>query len=250
VLGQILKFLVDYLTKILVVAVPLYGQYIAKWRGFEWLADEKLRALVSVGLFTALFIYQARDTYIAQVSADGFLRDYVKGQDHGIPVENWGQDLRLNVMYLRRAWWTLFVLRAFEMRGRKGFEHPDGIVHPDEDLVLLAWQGLAGLAVKEKAPQYASGGPPQPGVRHLAAQPTWMIWQTLWLLPWQVRKTQRLKAILSVPMALENKRGTRKIVGVINLDAISDAGAAYIDQHRLVLTRALASLGRHLARLP
>jgi hypothetical protein len=247
---RIVKIVVDYLTKAIVVAVPLYGQFVSKVPGFAWLGDETKRAMISLSLFSVLFLVEAKEAYVASVGADEFIRDYIRGQDHGIPREHWGTDLRLNVMTLRRAWWTLFLLRAFEMRGRKGFDHPLGIVHPDEDISLLAFQGLAGLARSERQPQYARSAPALPNVRRLSAEPTWKIWETLWMFPWQVRQTSPLKAILTVPMVLENSRGTRKIAGVINLDAISNEGAAYIDQNRLSLTRALASLGKHLARLP
>jgi hypothetical protein len=235
---QLLKFLVDYLTKVIVVAVPLYGKYLADVPGLGGLRDDTNRAAVAVGLFTTLFLFQTRDAYVTAIGVDDFLRDYVKELDLGIPGEHWGADLRMNVMYIRRAWWSLFLLRAFEMRGRKGFDTP-GVVHADERLVLLSWQGVAGQALK---------GQPI-AVSQLPAQPTWRIWDALWMFPWQVRATLRVKAILAVPM-VHDAKGRRRVVGVVNLDAISDAGVAYIQQHQKVLVRTLAGLGKYLARLP
>jgi hypothetical protein len=113
------------------------------------------------------------------------------------------------------------------------------VVHTDERLVLLSWQGVAGKALRGQ-PLHVSSRP---------TRPTWRVWDALWLFPWQVRSTLRVKAILSVPM-VHDAKGRRRVMGVLNLDAISDAGAAYIQQNQTELVRTLAGFGKYLARLP
>jgi hypothetical protein len=235
---RLLKIVVEYVCQMLVVAVPLYGSLLAGAPGLGWLADGTKRSVVSVGLFTALFVFEARDAYTTGVGVDEFLRDYVRALDLGIPSEHWGRDLRLNAMYLRRSWWSFFLLPVFEIRGRKGFDAP-GVVFADEQLTLLAWQGVAGRA-RLGEPQY---------VLNPSGRRTWRIWENFWLLPSQVSRTAKVRAVLSVPMVRE-ARGRRHVIGVLNLDAVSQAGARYIDRNQRQLTLALASFGKLLACLP
>lgn len=122
-------------------------------------------------------------------------------------------DLRVNVLFAR---WHRFVW--FANRGFTGCHH-------DNNLWILRWFGLSGNALKEKNTIAVDlrGRTPSGG--------RWPRRENLWLFSWQARKTRHLKAVVSIPIFKETKKGAmthHKAVGVINVDAVSDAGAEWI----------------------
>jgi hypothetical protein len=142
-----------------------------------------------------------------------------------------GADIRISVFFARRAWWTLFILHYFAWFVHDGFQEEHGH-HLDRKVVLMTFQGLAGKAYREEKPQFMNLS----GVNVLAGR-----WRDLWLFGnqfrltyWQLRKTSDVKAILSVPIFYEKKPPPDyegELVGVINVDAVSTAGADWLEKN-------------------
>ena len=144
-------------------------------------------------------------------------------------LDNNSGDVRLNIMPLKRVWWTLWLLKRFEMAYPLGFNTPQK--HHDIALKLWWFQGLAGEAVR-------AGEPLQDkllgGVS--AVRPNRILfWKNPYrLTAGQLKKTQHVKWVLSVPMFVFPEVGAAdkaRIVGVINVDYTGDALDDWLETH-------------------
>jgi hypothetical protein len=238
-----LKLLLRYGAQALVVAAPWLAGH------FGWgLSETDQKVLLSlVGLILVL-AYDAWDLYVPRQQLRRFGKKYCeKLAEHfnGDGYPKLGEDLRLNIMYVRGVW----PFRWFRWLANFGFA-PAGRSYKDSQLFLFTWQGVAGKAVAERAHYWAD-------LRDSAALTTaerWLFKNRFRLAFWQLSRTSHVLAILSVPLFREvgEKPNIRsKLVGVINLDAVSPTGAAWLSSEdtRVQMVKFLADYGAFLAFL-
>lgn len=115
---------------------------------------------------------------------------------------------------------------------------------------LMIWQGLCGQAFLRGKSAFAD-------LRDISQpnRPPSEVWPSgndFYLFAWQLRRTSHIKAILSVPIfkQIEPPPNVRyRVVGVINLDAVSESGAAWLADDVKGTTKYLADYGTTLAYL-
>jgi hypothetical protein len=198
---------------------------------------------VTLGLLIDVF-----DLYVPHVSAARFKDEYV-----GTHLELWrkqvGEGVRINVLYVRRRWYLLFT-RCFAWSVHNGFDPTHGR-HHDLNMLLHVSQGVCGAAFRQSEIKFADlRNEPSVPAKGLFRQGPYKLW------PRQTRKIRRvnLKAVLSIPMWKKIGRDvnnlTYKPVGVINLDATTDAAATLLSDNRQALGIYFADEGKLLALLP
>jgi hypothetical protein len=243
---------------------PLYGKKES--------IELSLRMFITLGGFATIVAYEFFDYILPRRDLDEFRRAYLKQQKNewrepegkvGIP-----KDIRINIMHVRRPWYTLFIGR-FYWTWNDGFKPPN---QKDSKLLLLTLQGVAGIAYRTQAAKWIDlRGYPPPKVRFadyrkfIAAGMAALLflslfWSivphiivlilgtatvilTIWLIlrlhpfylwPRQAKKTEYVKYILSVPIfrASKGENTTYKCAGVINLDTTTEDGAAFLAANR------------------
>ncbi len=175
-----------------------------------------------------------------------FAREFIKRLEKEITdqpgMPDVGRDVRLNVMFLpRRIPW----LRRMKWYANLGFATNAG-PHGDAHLFLFSWQGLCGAAVRERRPLITD-------LRTQAPSFSWKFWNNPFrMFAWQLRRTGNVKVILSVPIYRQKgseQNPSFQIVGVINFDAVSEAGADWIIANEPQMTAWLGGHGTILAAL-
>jgi hypothetical protein len=241
--------------------------------------EMKLRIIASVIGFALVITYEVIDIIIPRRELSEFRSAYL-----GQQKEEWRNDpenqipshVRINIMHVRRPWYTLFIGR-FYWTWNDGFNPPN---QRDANLLLLTFQGVAGATYRAKEAQAVDfrNSPPRPvrfsdyvgfvviaGIAAITASLLYWVFlgsrSIFYLLiafvviafylairvlqqnefrlwPWQARKTEYVKYILSVPLfkASKGDSQTFKRVGVINLDTTTEEGAAFLqaNEGRLV----------------
>ena len=183
-----------------------------------------LRLIIVVAAFAILFVYEAVVYWIPKQDLMRFRKEYID-----LEVEDWRQqlhqDIRVNLMYVRRRWYTLWLLPSFEWTWNDGFAPH----HEDTNMWMCAWQGVCGKAYRSKRPQFASF--PPGGYHSLGWKEKWLLMNPYHLTKRQLRKTRHLTAVLSIPIVrrTEGLSPVYKRVGVINLDSDTAAGATMLE---------------------
>jgi len=151
-------------------------------------------------------------------------------------------------MKSRRLWCFPFVKR-FVWTWNKHFDREGQ--HRDSGLFLTTLQGACGQAYRREEPIYLDlrRGEPQ----ECSWFRRWFSQPHFGLLPWQLRKTAHVKAILSIPVLLKkhNREGNSSFrpVGVINIDATTEEDADYLAAEERKLARYFRDFGIVLAPL-
>lgn len=155
--------------------------------------------------------------------------------------------LRLNVLYVRGFWFCSW----FKWVANYGYTDSAAIA-PDLHMLLASWQGVAGVAVASRKPQWATLWADKPPSFTFAQR--WAFGNRFRLWGSQLDRTADVRAVLSIPLVRRlggshNPRG--KVVGVMNLDAITEAGANWLadPSKRDQLLKFLADHGGLLAFL-
>jgi hypothetical protein len=130
-----------------------------------------------------------------------------------------------------------------------GFDPAFG-ANADAHFWIWGFQGVCGRALKKGYPQFSDlrgGSSPDP----------W--WRTPFpsrrnfrLFRWQLQKTAHVKAILSVPISIPNDSSVNPkshIVGIVNLDAVSEDGANWLKNELQQTTEYLCDHGQFLTYL-
>ena len=151
-----------------------------------------------------------------------------------------GDDLRVNVLFAKRCWFL--ILRRFTWFANRGFSAGQ----QDNGLWLLARQGLCGKAFRAEQTLASDLREAKPSHKWWPSQ------ENLWLFRWQREKTRHLKAILSIPifrMTKSDAMTRHKVVGVINVDAVSDRGAEWLLKNKKILEAFFGDRGTTLVWL-
>ncbi|HZR25537.1 MAG TPA: hypothetical protein VFA59_18215 [Vicinamibacterales bacterium] len=173
-----------------------------------------------------------RQDYLEQISKS----DWRKKQH--IP-----KSVRINVMY-RRFWWVLPIF-YFDFVWQDGFDAADR----DGSLKLFFFQGVCGRAYRAKNAVFIDMRTQR---RPEGFRERWLLGNQFHLWRWQIRKTNNIKAILSIPML--ERYGTKgkekfRCVGLINLDSNTDAGADHLAGHVKDLSVFFAKYGTLIAKM-
>ena len=134
-----------------------------------------------------------------------------------------GQDLRVNITLSRRCFLFPFLSRFFWFANR-GF----GGGHRDNGQWLFTFQGLCGRAFRHRQVLAVD-------LRKAESESWWPSAGNFWLSCGQRKKTRHLKAIVSIPLFKEIRTDAmthHKVVGVINVDAVSERGAEWLLTNR------------------
>jgi hypothetical protein len=236
------------LTALAVAASP----WIAEHLGWAGLSDETRKGAFSLFGVLLLAVWDFVDFYIPREHLRRFGKDYCDKlaktlRERPAPFPKMGEDLRLNVLYVRGFW----LCSWFKWVANYGYTD-SATIAPDLHLWMAKWQGVAGVAVASCKPQWATlwtDTPPSFGfAQRWAFRNKFKLWGP------QLDRTVEVRAVLSVPLVRRlggshNPRG--KVVGVMNLDAITEAGAAWLadPQKRSELLKFLADHGGLLAFL-
>ena len=163
------------------------------------------------------------------------------------PFPKLGTDIRLNVMYARGFW----VFSWFKWVANYGYTD-DASVASDQHMWMAKWQGIAGVACRSGKPQWATIWTEDPPI--LTFSERWMFQNEFRMWGFQLTRTANVRAVLSIPLVRKhggshNPRG--KVVGVLNLDAVSTAGALWLadPEKREELLKFLSDHGGMLAFL-
>jgi len=221
---------------------------------FGWGALTEETRKISFSLFGVLLlaIWDFVDFYIPREHLRRFGKDYCDKlartlRERPVPFPKMGQDIRLNVLYVRGFWF----LSWFKWVANYGYTN-SATIAPDLHMLLAKWQGLAGVAVRSCKPQWATLWTDTPPSLTFAQR--WLFRNTFRLWGTQLDRTAEVRAVLSIPLVRRlggshNPRG--EVVGVMNLDAITEAGSAWLadPQKRDELLKFLADHGGLLAFL-
>lgn len=203
---------------------------------------------VRVGIiFVALLISasldvfsQIAEVYLPRQQLQDFRSDYLEEKR-----KQWrellSEDIRVNVMFARRPWHFPFA-RRLQWTWSTGYKPPHR--HHDANLKFWEWQGVCGFALGRNVPVFAD--------LRRAPQGQSPYWKNDFLLgPRQFKKTQAVKAVLSVPLYVKVGREspTWKAVGVVSLDTLDDAGADLLANNRERLQEYFVQIGMSIARL-
>jgi hypothetical protein len=205
----------------------------------------QLRVAMTLLGVSILLVQGYFDAYKPSRTLKSFRQDYLEQ----ISKAEWRKrqrvpkSIRINVMY-KRFWWVL-PLVYFDFVWQDGFDPSDR----DGSLKLFFFQGVCGKASRAKEAIFVdlrTHTPPTGVVQK------WLLLNEFRLLRWQIAKTQKIKAIFSIPML--ERYGTKgkekfRCVGVINLDSATEAGADHLAAHTRDLAVFFAKYGTLLAKM-
>jgi hypothetical protein len=154
-------------------------------------------------------------------------------------------DVRINVMFKHwRARW-FFLGPSLSVVWRDRFEPR----HKDAAIKLYIWQGVCGQAVRHRQTAFVDLGDER---APLGFREKWLYRNQFHLSAWQLRKTRKIRAIMSIPIFTKvGPKGKEKdrCVGVINLDTETDTGATFLANKSGALSEAFAKYGTLIAKL-
>ena len=197
-------------------------------------------ALTMTGVALGLSILsEVFDVYIPKRRLEGFRALYLDEQRSKWVVQL-GQQVRVNVMFVHRPVYVLFVARRLRWVWHDGYRPPN---HEGVNLCFWSWQGLCGRALRREKAQFVD----------LRATPlrVGVLFDNFKMGPFKRRRTASLKAVLSVPI-FESRGGDApgwRCIGVFNLDAVEEAGADLLAKNWHDLAQYFTDLGMVVAKL-
>jgi hypothetical protein len=206
-----------------------------------------LRAGATVLGVTLLLVSGYIDAYRPARTLENFRSDYLDqvGEEDWRKSKRIPKEVRINVMYLRFRF-RFPLCSRFELVWKDGFEPSDR----DVKMWLFKWQGVCGLAARRREAVFDDLRSNPIVVDTFAKK--YLLWNRYTLTYWQLKRTEKLKAILSIP--IYERRGARgreveHCVGVINLDTKTDRGADYLAENTKNLAIFFAKHGTLIAKM-
>ena len=160
-----------------------------------------------------------RKRYLDDLTAE-WLKDWLRDVDVS-QKERLTSGFRFCLFDIRRPWYLGFCRRVFERPWRRNFLQN----HKDVRLFMFANQGVAGVAVEQRTFVFDRLRPYSVLTTQdrRATLARWRMWG------WQLRQTEHIVAILSVPVFAPlpdgDEIGKKPILSVLNVDAITDEAA-------------------------
>lgn len=187
-------------------------------------------------LFVVFIAEEIWDVYLPKQRLEQFRVAYLeaaKPRRFKLPA-----GVRVNLMFARQAAYWLFVPRL-------DWVWSSGYRAEDRDAWVRFWaprwmpQGVCGLAFRERRPLLVELPDPAPT--------RWWAKASFRMGPVQLRKTRRVRAILSIPIFIQQRNEEWHCVGVFNLDAVSPAAVEYLKTEQERLTRYFSNVGKLVA---
>ena len=203
----------------------------------------KIRGVIILLGFTLGFLYELYDRYFPERRFYQFRSFYLN-----TIKTKWRQDLipdvRISIQHAKRRWFFPFC-KVLSWTWNDGFAPNDR----DVNLWLTSWQGVSGLALKQRQPLLVDFR----GIRgkKLKFHEKWFLLNQFKLWPLQLTKTKEVKCILSIPLFISTGELSPrwKSVGVLNLDTTSDIGAEFLIAYSQKLSDQFADQGKIVAYL-
>jgi len=183
----------------------------------------KIRLAIVAAGFAALFVHEAVAYWIPRRNLLQFRKEYID-----LEKDDWQtqlhHDVRINLMFAKRRWYTLWLLPVFEWTWNDGFK-PE---HRDANMWICVLQGAYGQAYRTRTAQFASI--PAGSFQALTPREKWLLGNRYHLTKRQLRKTRHVLAVLSIPIVkrTDGLSPRYKAVGVMNLDSDTSDGAAIL----------------------
>ena len=168
------KLFIRYLTQVLIVSAPMFT---SRWSllnllghtdagdadpvvlsvlGLTTLEGPKQELELTIRLCLSGFAlaltaaYEAWDVYLPVIRLRDFRRTYFEAT-----LREWREklssEIRINIMYARRPWYTLWLIPFFEWTFNDGFSPGQG--HIDANMNLACFQGVCGKAYRTQEAQ-------------------------------------------------------------------------------------------------
>jgi hypothetical protein len=206
--------------------------------------EVQLRIGLSVCALLLVMGGELADLYLPQRNIKSFRAQFLK--ELGVDWRHeWGEDFRICIMHARRRWFFPFS-RLFQWTWYDGFEPPIG--HFDTRMILTEWQGVCGLAFRRQEAQWVDFR--GKSFENLTFAERWLLRNRFHLWRWQLTKTRKLLAVLSVPMLYQLRtNGPWKSAGVFSLDAVTEKGAILLDKNKEALVEYFIGIGKIIAWL-
>ncbi len=239
------RVVVRFLAQALIVAAP----WIAAHAGVSGLGETNLKVLLSMLGLCIVLGWDVVDLYIPREQLRRFGKDYAdklaKQFEKPAPYPQLGTDVRINIMYV--AWFGM----RFKWMANYGFV-TSSRSYPDVHMCLARWQGAAGQAVALQDTVWVDLR--DQSKAELTFAQRWFFGTEFRLWHSQFKRTAHVLAVLSVPIvrAVGTKQNPKpKIVGVINVDAVSAKGLEWLEnkETRQQLVTFLGDYGSFLAFL-
>lgn len=206
----------------------------------------RIRIYLTVIAVVATLAFEAVDLYWPSRSLLRFRKRYLELQKKEWR-SNLSDDVRINIMYARRRWYTLWLfVKVFEWTWNDGFAHPNE--HRDANMWICEYQGACGKAFRSQKPQsvYFDPTPVTMTVRE-----RWLFRNQFRLSFRQLNRTSHLRAVVSIPILepSEELSPSYTSVGVINLDTSTETGSKTLHENEQALTEYFMRIGKILAAL-
>jgi hypothetical protein len=215
--------------------------------------DDQLAAIVALFGLVLVFGFDVYNLYLPKQNTRRFGQAFFDRVVEDFKRNNapaFGTDLRLNAMFLRKPRWLgRFNPLPLRWIANAGFDPAFGAAR-DGHIWIWGFQGVCGRTLRKRLPQFSD-------FRTVRPSDSWTSLFIPWrdnyrLFRWQIRRTDHVKAILSVPISVPDDNGSNpkiRIIGVFNLDAVSDQGANWIANTQQQTTKYLSDNGQFLALL-
>lgn len=227
-------------------AAPMDRVEILFFSGPKQEVELSLRILISTVALIGALAYEAVDLYWPTRSLRAFRKHYLEEKRAEWRVRL-SPEIRINIMYARRRWYFLWLVRVFEWTWNDGFDPPRG--HVDANMWISEFQGACGKAFRTMRPQsvYFDATPRQ--IQSFKEE--WLLGNEFHLSHGQLRRTRHLRAVLSIPILekSDDLSPSYRSVGVINLDAYSEKGSNELQANEQELAEYFIRLGKILAAL-
>lgn len=224
------------------VAPNLFSIFGLNFNGEKIHVELGIRIILSGSAILLLIATDAFDIFIPRRVLRNARDSYLAVESPEWQAELAPAEIRISIWYARRLWYWPF-WKVFILAWSSGYLPPHDA---DLALTLAAWQGISGQAYRSR--ERVSLG--SPNVSSFTASEKWLLMNRFRMTVWQLRKTDHIKGLLSVPMLLDRGRTKpQKAVGVINLDSLTDAGAGRLERNKLDLAKFFVKQGKILAIL-
>jgi hypothetical protein len=211
--------------------------------GPKQVVEFKIRgAVIIVGWFS-IFLHDMFEYYVPERDFKKFRSLYLDNirleWRKTIPTE-----IRISIFHARRRWFFP-ICRILCWTWNDGFEPSDS----DANMRLMSWQGVAGQVLKKRKPLLVDFR--ETRNKNLKVYERWLPFNQFRLWPWQLTKTKEITCILSIPVFISSGEPSPRwhVVGVINLDTLTEPGAEFLVRNHQTLSNDLADYGKIIAYL-
>jgi len=237
-----LRLILEYVARMLPIALPLFlpTDYLPSHAHIRALfaaiglsdpTDAQVRGVGAMVGLMLVFVFDFFNLYLPKEEARRFAKLFFdrlvyEFSDEDAPA--FGSDLRMNVLFIRAPRWIGKRILPLRWAANVGFAPAFGN-NSDAHFWIWGFQGVCGRAIRKGFPQFSD-------LRGEIMYDRWSSMVIPWrvnfrFFRWQIRRTAHVKAVLSVPIHAQTAPSPNpkmRLLGVVNLDAVSDGGADWL----------------------